>query len=155
MIHDLIKLFRRDLAKLVTELEAYPDDAALWVIKADIKNPAGNLVLHINGNLNQYFGAVLAGTSYVRNREAEFGSRGVPRAELIAATQATSSMIETVLADLDPARLEQPYPQEVLGYPMSVGYFLMHLHGHLNWHLGQINYHRRLTAPTRAHGEST
>ena len=146
MLNDLIQLFRRDLTKLTAELEAYPSEAALWAVKDGIKNPAGNLALHLNGNLNQYIGVRLGGTSYLRNREAEFRLKGVPRAELIAATQATSSMIETVLGGLDPARLGQPYPEEVLGYPMTTGYFLIHVHGHLNWHLGQINYHRRLTA---------
>ncbi len=146
MIQSLIQLFQRDLSKLVAELEAYPNEAGLWVVKGEIKNPAGNLALHVNGNLNQHVGVLLGGTDYVRDREAEFGSKGVPKAEVIAAVQATSSMIETVLEGLDPARLERPYPQEVLGHPMTVGYFLVHLHGHLNWHLGQINYHRRLIA---------
>ena len=146
VIQDLIQLFRRDLAKLVAELEAYPDEAGLWVVRGDIKNPTGNLALHIVGNLNQYVGVLLGGTDYVRDRDAEFGSKSVPRVEMIAALQATSSTIETVLGGLDSAKLEQPYPQETLGYPMTTGYFLIHLHGHLNWHLGQINYHRRLIA---------
>jgi DinB superfamily len=145
MNQSLIQLFQRDLAKLVEELEAYPTEAALWAVQGEIKNPAGNLALHIVGNLNQYVGMLLGGTAYARDRAAEFDSKGVPKTEMIAAVQALSGTIETVLGDLDPARLEQMYPQETLGYPMTTGYFLIHLHGHLNWHLGQINYHRRLS----------
>jgi uncharacterized damage-inducible protein DinB len=146
MTDSLIALFQRDLAKLVNELEAYPNEESLWVVAHDIKNSAGNLALHLVGNLNQFIGVVLGGTAYQRNREAEFASKNVAKAELISVVQATSSMIESVLKDTNVFALEQPYPQEVLGYPMTTSYFLLHLYGHLNWHLGQINYHRRLTA---------
>ena len=146
MTHSLIALFQRDLAKLSQELEAYPNEESLWVVAHDIKNPAGNLALHLVGNLNQFIGVVLGGTDFQRNRDAEFGSRDIPKAELISMVQATSTMIESVLKDVTVFALEQPYPQEVLGYPMTTSYFLIHLYGHLNWHLGQINYHRRLTA---------
>jgi hypothetical protein len=80
----------------------------------------------------------------VRDREAEFSRSDLSRTELIAMVRATSAMLETVLPSLSPEDLELPYPLEVLGYPMTTGYFLIHLYGHLNWHLGQVNYHRRL-----------
>ncbi len=146
MTQDLIKLYKRDLAKLVIELEAYPTEDSLWRVAPDIKNPTGNLALHLVGNLNQYVGVDLGGTDYKRDREAEFNLKNVPRADLIAMVKATSGMIETVLGNLDSLKLEQGFPKETLGYPMSTGYFLLHLYGHLNWHLGQINYHRRLIA---------
>ena len=146
MTHSLIALFQRDLTKLSQELEAYPSEESLWLVAHDITNPAGNLTLHLVGNLNQFIGVVLGDTGYQRNRDAEFGSRDIPKAELISMVQATSTMIESVLKDVNVFALEQPYPQEVLGYPMTTSYFLIHLYGHLNWHLGQINYHRRLTA---------
>ena len=146
MTQDLIKLYQRDLAKLVVELEAYPNEASLWLVAPEIKNPAGNLALHLVGNLNQFIGVDLGGTDYKRDRDAEFKLKSVPRAELIAMVKATMSMIETVLSGLDSLKLGQVFPKEVLGYPMSTNYFLLHLYGHLSWHLGQINYHRRLTA---------
>jgi hypothetical protein len=145
MTQDLNKLYQRDLAKLNVELEAYPNEASIWLIAPDIKNPAGNLALHLVGNLNQYIGVDLGGTDYKRDRDAEFNLKDVPRAELIAMVKATMGMIETVLSGLETSKVEQVFPKEVLGYPMSTNYFLLHLYGHLNWHLGQINYHRRLT----------
>ncbi len=146
MTQDLNKLYQRDLAKLVVELEAYPTESSVWQVAPEIKNPAGNLALHIVGNLNQFIGVDLGGTDFKRDRDAEFNLKNVPRAELIAMVKATMSMIETVLGSLENVKLEQVFPKEVLGYPMSTNYFLLHLYGHLNWHLGQINYHRRLTA---------
>jgi hypothetical protein len=146
MTQDLIKLYQRDLAKLVVELEAYPTEDSLWLVVPEIKNPAGNLALHLIGNLNQYIGVDLGGTDYQRDRNAEFNSKNVPRAEMIRLVHHTSIMIEKVLGSLELATLEQVFRKEVLGYPMTTGYFLLHLYGHLNWHLGQINYHRRLIA---------
>jgi hypothetical protein len=144
MTEHLLALFKRDLEKLVLELEAYSDESKLWVLAGEIKNPAGNLVLHLHGNLNHFVGKVLGKLEFVRDREAEFSRSDVPRAELIAMVRATTAMLETVLPTLNLEDLEKPYPREVLGYPMTSGYFLIHLYGHLNWHLGQVNYHRRL-----------
>jgi Protein of unknown function (DUF1572) len=144
MTAHLLALFKRDLEKLVLELEAYTDENDLWKLAGEIKNSPGNLVLHLHGNLNHFIGKILGKLEFVRDREAEFSRSNVPRAELMAMVRATSAMLETVLPALSAENLEQPYPLEVLGYPMTSGYFLIHLYGHLNWHLGQVNYHRRL-----------
>ncbi len=144
MTNHLIPLFRRDLEKLVAELAAYPNEDAIWARAGEIRNPAGNLVLHLHGNLNHFVGKVLGGTDFVRDREAEFTTSGLPRAALIGMVEDTIGMLEDVLDRLGLDNLEQPYPLEVLSYPTTTGYFLIHLYGHLNWHLGQINDHRRL-----------
>ena len=144
MTEHLMALFKRDLEKLIAELEAYTDEGKLWTRAGEVKNPAGNLVLHLHGNLNMFVGKVLGNLVFVRDREAEFSRSNVPRAELIAMVQATIAMLERVLPSLNVEDLEKPYALEVLGYPMTTGYFLIHLYGHLNWHLGQVNYHRRL-----------
>jgi Protein of unknown function (DUF1572) len=144
MTDHLAKLFKRDLEKLIAELEAYPTEQQLWKLAGDIKNPAGNLVLHLHGNLNHFIGKILGNLEFVRDRESEFTRKDVSRVELIAMVRATSAMLETVLPSLGLEDLEKPYPLEVLGYPMTTGYFLIHLYGHLNWHLGQVNYHQRL-----------
>jgi Protein of unknown function (DUF1572) len=144
MTEHLMALFKRDLEKLIVELEAYMDEGKLWKLAGEIKNSPENLVLHLHGNLNHFVGKILGNLEFVRDRESEFTRKDVPRAELIAMVRATSTMLETVLPSLNAEDLEKPYPLEVLGYPMTTGYFLIHLYGHLNWHLGQVNYHRRL-----------
>ncbi len=146
MTNDLVNLFRRDLGKLIAELEAYSSEAVIWAVAGEIKNSAGTLVLHLVGNLNHFIGVKLGGTNFIRDREAEFALRDIPRAELIQKLRDTLAMLETTLPTLDAASLEAAYPLEVMGYPMTTQYFLIHLYGHLNWHLGQINYHRRLMA---------
>ena len=144
MTDDLVKLFDRDLEKLIAELELFESEAALWAGAAGVSNAAGNLALHIVGNLNHFIGVKLGGTDFRRDRPAEFASRDIPRGELIARVSATKTMLETVLVRLDATQLEALYPEEVLGYAMTTRYFLIHLYGHLGYHLGQVNYLRRV-----------
>jgi hypothetical protein len=144
MIHDLIGLYKRDLEKFAAELELYPDDASIWKLAGEIKNPAGNLAMHVVGNLNHFVGAVLGNTDYVRNRFAEFETRVGSRADLARQVREAAGMIEVVLGRFSKAQLEAPYPAPLEGYPGTHLGFLLHLYGHLNWHLGQVNYHRKM-----------
>ncbi len=140
----LSELYERDLNKLKVEIEAYDDEADLWKKPGDIPNSAGNLCLHLNGNLQHFFGAVLGGTDYVRDRDAEFARTGVPREVMLADIDTTRDVVKETLAKLTEDDLAANFPIEVFGHPMTTGWFLTHLCTHLTWHLGQINYHRRL-----------
>ncbi|MFD2718856.1 DinB family protein [Hymenobacter monticola] len=144
LIATLQTLFARDLNKLKQEIEAYHREETLWRTAPGISNPAGNLCLHLVGNLNTYIGAELGHTGYVRHRDLEFSLRDVPRAELLQKLAETIGVVDSVLARLSDAQLEAEYPIQVLEAKTSTGYFLVHLATHLAYHLGQINYHRRL-----------
>jgi len=134
----------RELNKLKTEINAYQTEANLWRIDKNIANSAGNLCLHLVGNLNTYIGATLGNSGYIRNRDAEFALKNIPREELIAKIEDTIHMIDQVLPTISSAQLEKEFPMIVLKEPTSTEYFLVHLATHLTYHLGQINYHRRL-----------
>lgn len=140
----LSELYERDLNKLKDEVSKYSNEADLWKMGGEIPNSAGNLTLHLIGNLKHFIGTVLGGTAYVRDRDLEFSDDAVPRDLLIAGILETQSVVKETLAKLSPDDLERQYPIEVFGRPMSTEYFLVHLSTHLNYHLGQINYHRRL-----------
>ena len=140
----LIKLFKRDLTTLKEEIGLYKNEANLWSIDGSITNSAGNLCLHIIGNLNHFIGATLGETGYVRQRELEFSQKNVAKPELIEQIDATSNMIENVLTKLTEIDLQEEYKHRVFKEPMTTEYFLSHLAMHLAYHLGQINYHRRL-----------
>ena len=144
MTTSLINLFERDLDKLKDEILAYPDEKILWKIDANIKNSGGNLALHIVGNLNHFIGAVLGNTNYKRQRDKEFNDKNVPRLIIVDKIIDIKSILIEVLSSISKEKLRANYPIEVFGNPMSTEYFLIHLYGHLNYHLGQINYHRRL-----------
>jgi len=140
----LTTLIVRDLQKLKQELELYKKEENIWKVEKDITNPAGNLCLHLVGNLNTYIGATLGNTGYIRNRDLEFSQKGVSRSELIKKTEDTIKMIEAVLPKVSDDQLKAEYPTLVLAEKTTTEYFLIHLGMHLSYHLGQVNYHRRL-----------
>jgi len=144
LANNLSTFFERDLNRLKQEVLAYPNTSVLWQVSEGITNSGGNLCLHLIGNLNHFIGAVLGNTGYVRNRPAEFGEKDVPTDQLIAQIAPLIPVIQKTLGEMTEADLQKPFPQEVLGKPWTTEAFLLHLMGHLNYHLGQINYHRRL-----------
>lgn len=145
MITESLKsLYTRDLNKLKAEIEFYKNEAVMWKIENNISNSAGNLCLHLVGNLSHFFGAILGNSGYVRQRDLEFSLKDVPRSELIEKVDETLDVVIKTLDQLNKEDLEKEYPIEALGYKMTTEYFLIHLIGHLEYHLGQINYHRRL-----------
>lgn len=134
----------RELRALRREIESYPNDAALWEIPAGIANPGGNLALHLAGNLQYFLGNVLGKNGYVRNRDAEFGSRDVPRAELLREIDNAIAAVETGMSMISEDDLKKPYPEKIGGVSSTTGAFLAHFATHLAYHLGQVDYHRRM-----------
>lgn len=143
-LEELNQLFQRDLAKLEKELLSYSDEESLWLVDQQISNSAGNLALHLIGNLRHFVGLNLGGFAYERNREREFDAKGEPREGIIQELQEVKKIVEKSLLNFPEERLSDASVHAFFGYPMSIGYFLIHLYGHFNYHLGQINYHRRM-----------
>ena len=137
-------LFERDLNKLKSEIESYQNHENLWHIEGTILNSSGNLCLHLIGNLNAFIGAELGNTGYIRNREFEFSGKNIPSQDLIYKIDQTILMINNTLDSLSEEELKRDYPRVVFKEKMTTEYFLIHLTTHLIYHLGQINYHRRL-----------
>jgi len=141
---DLAHLFRRDLGRLKQEIAAFPPDDRLWQTLPGIANSAGNLALHLEGNLREYIGRQLGQVPYQRNRPLEFSAKGLPLTEILARMEQLEATIPDLVAALTESQMEAPYPENVLGEPMSTRRFLLHLHGHLQYHTGQVNYLRRI-----------
>ena len=143
---DFAHILDRDLAGLATQLEQYPDEASIWRLGGTIKNSAGTLALHLVGNLEHFVGAVLGETGYLRDRDAEFGDRDVPRGEILARIAHCREVVTATLGAMDDAVLGEPWPGRLPpAYEgASTHFFLLHLVWHLGWHLGQVDYHRRL-----------
>jgi uncharacterized damage-inducible protein DinB len=140
----LQSLFARDLKKLRTEIELYKNEASLWHVEKDIANSAGNLCLHLVGNLHAYIGVGLGKIDFVRQRDLEFSLKDVPKIELLEKIDATISVVELGLNKVDDDKMDEDFPIVIWDKPTKTGYTLIHLLAHLNYHLGQINYHRRL-----------
>jgi uncharacterized damage-inducible protein DinB len=144
MKKNLIQLFQRDLEKLKTEIDSYKDEKKMWEVTGDLSNSAGNLCLHICGNLQHFIGSVLGISGYKRDRDSEFSRKNIPVDEIIRKIDHTIFTVKKTLNELDENKLDEVYPINVFGKEMTTGFFLTHLTTHLSYHLGQINYHRRL-----------
>ncbi|WP_207435767.1 DinB family protein [Sabulibacter ruber] len=140
---EFIKIYHRDLDRLADEIKAFKAESTIWETTGEIKNSAGNLCLHLVGNLRTYIGKNMGNHAYTRDRDAEFNSKGIPRQQLLEQIGETKEIVLASLNQLSAESLEAPHREEVLGYNMSNRFFLIHLIAHLSYHLGQINYLRR------------
>jgi len=138
---ELAALFSRDLERVAQEVAAFPSDEALWKTAPGVTNSAGNLALHLEGNLREFIGRQLGGVAYKRDRPFEFAATGLTRDEVAARIDSVKAIIAPALAT---ASLDAVFPENVLGLPLTTRQFLLHLLGHLNYHLGQIDYLRRV-----------
>jgi DinB family protein len=146
---DVAAILDRDLRTLRRELEAYPDERLLWQEIPGVANCAGTLALHLAGNLQHYLGAHFGQTGYVRDRDAEFARRGVPRAELLAEVERARAAITAALPRLDDAALQSDFPERIAEARVRTGDYLVHLCTHLAFHLGQLDVHRRVVTARR------
>ena len=143
MTSDLSALFERDLNRLIKEIKAFKKEEDLWLIAGDIKNTPGNLALHICGNLRHFIGKTLGENGYKRDRDFEFNGK-VKRSELLEELRLTKKVVKQTFDKITLNQFFESYPLEVFGNAMSTFRFMVHLNGHLNYHLGQINYCRRI-----------
>ena len=149
---ELAALFARDVARLIQELQAFPDTASVWKTTPGVTNAAGTLALLLEGGLRHFIGFHLGKIAYKRDRPLEFSARGIDQAELIARLEALRDMLPRVIAGLSDAQLDADFPEVVLDKPLTTRQWLIHLNGHLNYHLGQVDYLRRVVTGNGAIG---
>lgn len=140
----LTAIFVRDLTKLKEELNLYSHELDVWKMDGIISNSAGTLALHLIGNLSYFVGAVIGKTGYIRHREMEFTLRNIPRKKIIEDIDAVIEMLPIVLASVTDDILKTDFPLKKHDETVTHEQMLIHLYGHLAYHLGQVNYHRRL-----------
>ncbi|OGU32550.1 MAG: DinB superfamily protein [Ignavibacteria bacterium GWA2_35_9] len=138
------EIFIRDLNKLKSEIELYKNESDIWVIAKEIKNSAGTLCIHLNGNLKHFIGAILGGTDYKRDRDSEFTIRNISKTELLKSTSETIEVVDKTLSSLSEEKFFENYPVEFRNEIATTDFVLVYLAAHFNYHLGQVNYHRRL-----------
>lgn len=144
MQNDFTIFISRGIEAIITELQQYKNEEDVWKVSGEIKNSGGNLALHINGSISHFVGAVMAGNGYIRNRDAEFTDRNIPREKIIAALNSTKAMCTEFIHRQSPEFFTAIFPLTTFGDNRSNHYVLMQMVTHLQYHLGQINYHRRL-----------
>ena len=146
MLEIITEIFVRDLNRLKEEISAYKDASLLWKTTEGISNSGGNLCLHLTGNLKHFIGAILGNTGYVRQRDKEFADKNIPVKDLLKEIDETIAVIQKVIPSMQEEDVNKKFPVHVFKEGMTTGFFLAHLTTHFNYHLGQINYHRRMIA---------
>jgi len=144
MLKELNEMYARYLKMAVDDITAYTNEQDIWKVAPGINNSAGNLALHLAGNLRLFVGAILGDTPYVRDRDAEFSLKDIPKTELISLLTITSDVVSTTFDKMEDASTANIYPTDKFGAGKTINYVLFHLLAHLAYHQGQINYHRRL-----------
>lgn len=143
---NLMNLYVTDVKKVIAEVEQYKSDEDFWSVSEGISNSGGTLALHLIGNLKHYIGAVLGETGYVRTRDNEFSDRGVSREEIVGQLNEVVEILNKTFSGLSDEDLMKEYPEELGDQPQTTAAVIVYMLTHLNFHLGQINYHRRLLA---------
>jgi uncharacterized damage-inducible protein DinB len=137
-------LFLRDIKTLKEELNLFPSDESLWKDYKGISNSAGNLILHLCGNLEHFIGTVLGNTGYIREREKEFSDKNISISELNQLIDAAYTSVEKTFDHLEDETFDDLYPETFRNESISCYQMLTHIYAHLSYHLGQVNYYRRL-----------
>ena len=140
----LARSFDNLIDSLRASLDGYPEEAQLWVTPGGVRNSAGNLILHLCGNLRTFVGATLGGIAYDRDRPFEFEGRNVPRETLRGHIAETKAAVARTLAAITPDQLASTFPLELGGHTVNTQQFVVHLLAHLGYHVGQLDYHRRI-----------
>ncbi|MFI5221727.1 MAG: DUF1572 family protein [Bacteroidia bacterium] len=142
-IPEITALYLRNTKRLTDEINLYPNEEKLWEVKGEIINPGGNLCLHLVGGLNHFIGATLGKTGYVRNRDAEFKTKNIPKKELLQMIMEASETASKTLSLMNENELQKEFPFDFAG-KHTTEYYLVFFIAHFDYHLGQLNYHRRM-----------
>ena len=141
---DIKAIYLKNIQRLTDEINAYENDIKLWKLNGSISNSGGNLCLHLVGNLNHFIGETLGNTGYVRNREVEFSTKNLTKTELINMIDEAKEIVSKTFEQLNEIDLQNDFPFEIFG-KHSTEYYLIFFIAHFEYHLGQINYHRRMS----------
>ena len=142
--HYLAGQFEGALIQLKNEINNYTHKENIWKLQGEIKNSGGTLALHLIGNLRHFIGAALGNSGFVRNREAEFNDRDVPSSEIMKNIDELAYSIKVILGNLTEEQLFSEYPLKDGKPAKFTSERLVQLLAHLQYHVGQINYHRRM-----------
>jgi uncharacterized damage-inducible protein DinB len=138
------------LVKITAALEEITEEQ-LWWRPNEASNSAGNLLLHLSGNVRQWILAGVAGQKDVRDRASEFTARsGRSKAELLELLTATLDEVDAALDAIEKEAAASDAPLQRICHPQrytqSVLDAVYHVVEHFSYHTGQIVYIAKLLA---------
>ena len=131
------------LARISTCLDRLTEDQ-IWNRGSESQNSAGNLVLHLCGNVRQWIVSGVGGKPDIRDRDSEFAARGgVPVRELTQRLADVVSEASAVISNAAGTDLTRRI--RVQGYEVTVLEAIYHVVEHFSHHTGQILFVTKLT----------
>jgi hypothetical protein len=115
----------------------------IWWRPNAVSNSAGNLVLHLSGNVRQWIVSGLGDAQDHRDRDREFTERGpIPRRVLIPLIRKTVDEACSVLDRLSENSLIRIH--SIQGFRVPGMYAVSQVVGHFAYHTGQIIFVTKL-----------
>ena len=125
----------------IHELVAGLSAEQLWTRPYPYGNSVGHLLLHLTGNLNNYIGAQIAKTGYVRNRPLEFTDPVKhPKEEVLAKFDAAIAMVVDTVRKQSPEDWTAPYSDPTEPRTNTRFACFLRMAAHAYHHTGQIIY---------------
>lgn len=140
----LIDLYCKELDKLKDEINAYENDELVWKLTDQVQVTGGNICLYLAGNLQHYIGNMIGDSGYIRNKEAELKAKNVSRERLMEEIENTRQIVVDTLEQVSKAELLKVFPTKDFEESVTTEFYLVHLLNNFCFHLGQINFHRKL-----------
>ena len=141
----LLAYFEKDISRFIEEISLFKNESDLWRCAPGIPNAPGTLALHITGNLKHFIGAQLGKTGYVRNRDKEFSDRNTSKEDLVKGLTEAREIVIASLSKLSDEDLQKDFPIPFMDKNRQTIEMLFFLYGHMDYHLGQVNYYRRMS----------
>jgi uncharacterized damage-inducible protein DinB len=111
--------------------------ADVWWRPNDASNSAGNLILHLCGNVTMWIIGGVGALPFERDRQLEFDERrNIPTAELQRRITHVVQQADRVLSAVRPDELLDR--REIQGYDVTVLDAIYHVVEHFGMHTGQI-----------------
>jgi uncharacterized damage-inducible protein DinB len=146
----LARMFRKDacsclqkyLPRIVRCLQVLGEEG-IWWRPNEASNAAGNIVLHLCGNVRQWIISGLGGAADLRIRAKEFAERGpIPRRALVRQLKQTVENACRVINRIPARKLSQQYT--IQGFQVTGLAAIAHVAEHCAYHAGQLIYLTKL-----------
>ena len=129
---------KQNLPRIVKCLEQLSEEE-IWWRPNSVSNSAGNLVLHLCGNVRQWIISGLGGAKDMRKRDLEFSEQGpIPRKALVTQLRQTVREASRILSRLSDESLTRNY--RIQGYRVTGLDAVFRVAEHFRYHTGQIIY---------------
>jgi uncharacterized damage-inducible protein DinB len=142
--------FRRDalsglnkyLTRIVQCLQSLSEEE-IWWRPNEVSNAAGNIVLHLCGNIRQWVLSGLGEARDLRERDKEFSERGpIPRQALIELLKNTIEDANRVIETAPVSMLSREF--DIQGYHVTGATAVTSVYEHFAYHAGQVIYLTKL-----------